>query len=83
MKPRVPLRARALTDIIISHQTLRKQTWRRAGNLKTKSRLESKRPVFKPVIEILTKNSRTIQRALFKKHDFTLKKDFWFYGWQI
>ena len=28
--------ARQRTDVIISHQTLQKQTWRRAGNLKIK-----------------------------------------------
>ena len=28
---------RPRTDVIISHQTLRKQTWRRAGNLKTRT----------------------------------------------
>ena len=36
--------ARQRNDVIISHQTLRKQTWRRAGNLKIKkSRIKPSR----------------------------------------
>ena len=41
-----------------THMTLRKQTWRRAGNLKA-GKAETNRLVFKPVKELSTSNPKT------------------------
>ena len=63
--------ARPCTEVIISHQALRKQTWQRMGNLKAE-KAETNRLVFKPAKELLT--SFKPQNQFYKNTTYDLEK---------